>query len=196
MMLSAPSNGLGPSRPVHRAPIQTLRGLSAPGEIPVVRPPTVRVDVTSRGGTTYRLADGVDDGFSYTPRAGSSKPGLPDAVDPQAALPRVRFSAETIEAMGPRPAGMKNAHRHHILEVNGRAGEHRTLVREGQDILRSYNIDPLQGPENLVWAPNKGHTATAARNLVEELRTLKQVGADRDLIVDTLRRHGQQAARR
>ncbi|MBC7286268.1 LysM peptidoglycan-binding domain-containing protein, partial [Hoeflea sp.] len=47
MMLSAPSNGLGPSRPVHRAPIQTLKGLSAPGEVPVVRPPSVRVDVTN-----------------------------------------------------------------------------------------------------------------------------------------------------
>jgi hypothetical protein len=58
MMLSAPSNGLGPSRPVHRAPIQTLKGLSAPGEIPVVRPPTVRVDVPNKG-LLVQSGDGV-----------------------------------------------------------------------------------------------------------------------------------------
>jgi LysM repeat protein len=68
--------------------------------------------------------------------------------NPQALLPRVRFSAEAIEALGTARAGMKNPHRHHILEVNGRAGEHRALGREGQEILRSYNIDPLQGNQS------------------------------------------------
>jgi LysM repeat protein len=156
----------------------------------------LRGGAANRGGTTYRLADGVDEGFSYTPRAGSRQAVLPDAFDPQATLPRVRFSAETIDAMGPAPAGMKNAHRHHVLEVNGRAGEHRTLVREGQDILRSYKIDPLQGPENLVWAPNKGHTVGAARSLVDELRAAQQYGLSRNQVVQILQKHGNQAARR
>lgn len=91
---------------------------------------------------------------------------------------------------------MKNPHAHHILEVNGRPGEHRALIREGQDILRSYDIDPLQGGENLVWAPNKGHTLSAAKDLVDELKNAKQVGLSRNQIVKILKEHGQRAARR
>lgn len=117
-------------------------------------------------------------------------------IDPQALLPRVRFSADTIKRMGPAPAGMKNPHRHHILEVNGRAGSHRTIIREGQDILRRYDIDPLQGVENLVWAPNKGHTQSAAGALVADLRAAEAAGASRSRIVTILRLHGDAAARR
>jgi hypothetical protein len=91
---------------------------------------------------------------------------------------------------------MKNAHLHHILEVNGRYGEHRLLIREGQDILRSYDIDPLQGVENLVYAPNKGHKLGAATDLVQDLRDAQQMGLRRDAIVDILTEHGQRAARR
>ena len=98
--------------------------------------------------------------------------------------------------LGPAPEGMKNPHRHHILEANGRPGEHRAIVREGQDILRSYDIDPLQGVENLVWAPNKGHTIAPAQNLVDDLRTAQQFGLSRDEIVEILKDHGQRAAQR
>lgn len=111
----------------------------------------------------------------------------------QKKLPRVRFTTKTIEAMGPAPKGMKNPHRHHILEVNGRPGEHRAIVREGQEILRSYDIDPLQGVENLVWAPNKGHTLNAASDLVSELRNARDEGLDRNSIVEILMDHGQRA---
>jgi hypothetical protein len=114
----------------------------------------------------------------------------------QEKLPRVRFTAETERLMGPAPAGMKNAHKHHILEVNGRAGEHRSLVREGQEILRSYKIDPLQGVENLVWAPNKGHKIAPAQNLLDDLRGAQQFGLGRDDIVEILNDHGQRAAGR
>ena len=98
--------------------------------------------------------------------------------------------------MGPKPSGMIGAHRHHILQLNGRAGVHRTLVREGQDILRSHNIDPVQGIENLVWAPNKGHTTAATRSLVEDLRSAHQLGLGRDEIVEVLALHGRIAAAR
>lgn len=118
------------------------------------------------------------------------------SVNVQKTLPRVRFTSKTIEAMGAPPPKMKNPHRHHILEVNGRPGEHRATIREGQDILRSYDIDPLQGLENLVWAPNKGHTLDAAERLVQELRSAKEFGFNREAVIDILSRHGDIAARR
>jgi len=121
---------------------------------------------------------------------------LPRVVATQEKLSRIRFSAETVGQMGPAPADMLNAHRHHILEVNGRFGEHRLVVREGQDILRTYDIDPLQGVESLVWAPNKGHTLNAAANLVQDLRSAQHFGVGREEIIDILSRHGQSAARR
>jgi len=35
------------------------------------------------------------------------------------------------------------------------------LVQEGQDILRRNGIDPIAGPENLVWAPCMRRDSTA-----------------------------------
>jgi hypothetical protein len=65
---------------------------------------------------------------------------------------------------------MDAPHLHHILYVNGRSGAERGLVSEGHRILREVGIDPLKGTENLVWAPNKGHTLAETRALVERLR--------------------------
>jgi hypothetical protein len=116
-----------------------------------------------------------------------------DQIDPQARLRRVRFSADLIRRMGPAPVGMKNPHRHHILGVNGRAGEHRALVREGQQILEDVGINPLTDMENLVWAPNKGHTMAEAKALVERLR-LEQ--GSREGILEVLSDFGTRAANR
>ena len=98
-------------------------------------------------------------------------------------LHRPYISAATRRAMGPVPPGMRNPHKHHILDLNGRAGEHRALVREGQDILRDVGIDPLKGLENLTWAPNRGHTMQATANLVSKLR---QDAGSRKAILRTL----------
>ncbi|HET9334863.1 MAG TPA: hypothetical protein VFO12_00485 [Sphingomicrobium sp.] len=111
----------------------------------------------------------------------------------QRLIARGRLPAETMRALGPRPAGMINPHRHHILSLNGTAGAERALVREGQDILRSAGIDPVKGVENLVWAPNKGHTLGATQALVTSLR---EVAGSPKLILRVLREHGQIAAGR
>ncbi len=97
------------------------------------------------------------------------------------------------EMMGPAPKGITRPHRHHILSLNGRAGEERALVREGQDILRGVDIDPLHGIENLTWAPNKGHTIDVTRTLVGELRAAQQAGAGKRQIVRILRQFGDEA---
>jgi hypothetical protein len=117
-------------------------------------------------------------------------------TNPQAKYPDIRLPSSVIERLGPAPADMKNAHRHHILEVNGREGPHRAMVREGQDILRGYDIDPLHGVENLTWAPNKGHTLTNAESLVNDLRAAKSLGEPREVILKILREAGQAARSR
>ena len=112
--------------------------------------------------------------------------------DLQEKLPRVRLSAEKKRTLkSTSSANMKNPHDHHTLEVNGRPGEHRAIVREGQEILRNYDIDPLHGLENLVRAPNKGHTMGAAQELVDELKAAKEYGFSRNDVVEILKRHGE-----
>lgn len=114
----------------------------------------------------------------------------------QARYPRVVISAEVERKLGPAPIGMQNPHRHHILDVNGREGPQRTLVREGQDILREYQIDPLHGAENIAWAPNKGHTLVNTEALVGELKAAKLLGEPRETVVEILRRAGELAKTR
>jgi hypothetical protein len=127
----------------------------------------------------------------------SLKPGhsyqLPNR---QARYPEVVITPELRQQMGPRPAGMINAHEHHVLRVNGSAGAHRELVRDGQDILREYGIDPLHGVENLTWAPNKGHSLANTESLVNDLRAAKLGGLSRDDVVAILRRAGEEARNR
>lgn len=144
---------------------------------------------------------------NVTEEQGTGKTELPAETDvgpllvvnsenSQDKLPRVRFTNEANEELGDAPEGMKNPHRHHILDVNGRAGEHREIVRNGQEILKKYDIDPLLGKENLIWAPNKGHTKDATARLVSELKAADELGLSRDDIVEILKRHGENVARR
>jgi hypothetical protein len=111
----------------------------------------------------------------------------------QMELPRPNIPAAVRRELGAAPQGMNNPHTHHIAQVNGAVGEHRALVREAQDILRRYGIDPLQGAENLVWAPNKGHTLTESRALTLDLRLASEANAPRRVIVEILERYGIQA---
>lgn len=114
----------------------------------------------------------------------------------QAELPRPYIPATVQRQLGPRPPGMDNPHIHHIVELNGRAGEYRALTRESQDILRQYNIDPIVGRENLVWASNRGHTLAETQRLNLELRTARDRGAPRDAILDILQEAGERAEMR
>jgi hypothetical protein len=114
----------------------------------------------------------------------------------QATLPHPYIPAATLRGLAPPLPNAKNVHVHHIVELNGQPGAHRALVREAQDILRRYDIDPLTGPENLVNAPNRGHTLANARELTRELREAEAVGASKDEIVAILSRYGELARER
>ncbi|WP_438298543.1 hypothetical protein [Sporosarcina sp. FA15] len=96
------------------------------------------------------------------------------------------------------PEEMKNHHAHHILFKRGNGKAKQELVKEGQEILREYDIDPIYGLENLTWAPNiKGqHDITPLRNVVDKIKEVENNGGDRDDIVQILERLGRIAAQR
>jgi hypothetical protein len=90
-------------------------------------------------------------------------------------------------------------HAHHILPKQGFGETQQQLVREGQLLLRRYDIDPIFGIENLVWAPNRiagQHDTAALRNVVDQLKSIEAFGGGRTDIVEELRRLGDLAARR
>jgi hypothetical protein len=134
-------------------------------------------DVARAGTVTGRVA----------PRIDYNSPAM------QLELPRPNIPASVRRELGSAPLGMNNPHIHHIVQVNGTVGEQRALVREAQDILRRYDIDPLQGAENLVWAPNKGHTLAESKALTLELRLASEANAPKSVIVEILARYGTQA---
>jgi hypothetical protein len=62
---------------------------------------------------------------------------------------------------------MQNPHAHHILYKKGIGEAQQALVKEGQAILRRYGIDPIFGPENLVWAPKSAKGQHGAERLLQ-----------------------------
>ena len=69
-------------------------------------------------------------------------------------------------------ADMVRPHRHHIVFKKGIGDRQQALVREGQEILQQFGIDPINGAENITIAPNvKGqHTYEALEPLVRALK--------------------------
>jgi hypothetical protein len=101
--------------------------------------------------------------------------------------------------IGDPPSGMLWPHAHHILSKQGFGETQQQLVREGQLLLRRYDIDPIFGVENLVWAPNRiagQHDTAALRNVVDQLKSIESFGGGRADIVEELKRLGDLAARR
>lgn len=94
---------------------------------------------------------------------------------------------------------MVDPHAHHILFKEGHGDAQKALVKEGQELLRRYNIDPIMGKENLVWAPNRvqgQHGIEALQNVVNKLKQVENAGGDRDDIIKMLKKLGELAAER
>ena len=101
--------------------------------------------------------------------------------------------------VGDPPKGMKDPHAHHILFKKGLGKSQQELVKEGYKILREYDIDPIFGIENLTWATNrvKGqHGIDALKNVVDNIKEIKNSGGDRDDMVQRLKELGDLAATR
>ncbi len=110
-----------------------------------------------------------------------------------------KFGKHLRNLKGDPPPGMSDPHAHHILFKKGMGTKQQALVEEGQNILRKAGIDPIFGPENLVWAPwrvSRQHGIETLEEVVGELRKLEASGGEYVDFVDLLDRLGRQAARR
>lgn len=74
------------------------------------------------------------------------------------------------------------------------------LVNEIQDLLVSYDIDPILSKEILGWAPNRGakgqHSYETLELLGDDLKNIRDIGGSREDIIDTLNTHKDVAANR
>ncbi|MER2263455.1 MAG: AHH domain-containing protein, partial [Psychrobacillus sp.] len=101
--------------------------------------------------------------------------------------------------IGEPPTAMINPHAHHILFKKGLGQKQQEIVREGQEILRRYGIDPIIGEENLVWAPNAvigQHSLDALELVVNRLKAIDEMGGDFDDMVEALEDLGDIASTR
>uniref|UniRef100_UPI001F59F763 hypothetical protein n=1 Tax=Bacillus cereus group sp. BfR-BA-01523 TaxID=2920371 RepID=UPI001F59F763 len=115
------------------------------------------------------------------------------------ALIKMDFGKYLKGLVGSPPEDMINPHAHHILFKRGLGQKQQELVREGQEILRRYGLDPIIGKENLVWAPNAvigQHSFGALENVVNRLRAVEDEEGDLDDIVEALEELGELASRR
>ena len=93
-------------------------------------------------------------------------------------LKRCNIHRETIDALGPAPAGMVNPHLHHIVMEGAFSGwtrANRRLVARSRRIIRDAGID-LQGVRNVMWAPNAGHSVEYARAVHDALDAAERRG--------------------
>lgn len=117
----------------------------------------------------------------------------------ESAMKNIDFGEYLRKIKGEPPANMIDPHAHHILFKTGNGAAQQELVKEGQEILRKYGIDPIVGEENLVWAPNRvvgQHDTAALEKVVNGLKAVDKAGGDYDDIVDDLNMFGQIASER
>lgn len=115
------------------------------------------------------------------------------------ALIKIDFGKYLRGLIGGPPTAMINPHAHHILFKKGLGQKQQELVREGQEILRRYGVDPIIGKENLVWAPNAvigQHSLDALEEVVNRLRAIEAMDGDFDDIVEALEDLGDIASTR
>lgn len=114
-------------------------------------------------------------------------------------LIKIDFGKYLRGLIGDPPTAMINPHAHHILFKKGLGQAQQELVREGQEILRRYGVDPIIGQENLVWAPNAvigQHSIDALEEVVNRLRAVEAMDGDFDDIVEALEDLGDIASTR
>ncbi len=112
---------------------------------------------------------------------------------------QIDYGAYLKKNLGDPPSDMYDPHAHHIVFKKGNGVSQKELVKEGQEILKEYDIDPILGLENLVWAPNrvKGqHGIEALSNVVDNIKKVRDAGGDRDDMVEMLNKLGDVAKRR
>ena len=95
---------------------------------------------------------------------------------------------------------MVDPHAHHICFKIGNGKKQKKLVNELQDLLVSYDIDPILSKEVLCWAPNRGtkgqHSYNTLKALGDDLKEVRDIGGSREDILNVLNEHKNVAANR
>ena len=117
-----------------------------------------------------------------------------------------KYNKILMDTVGPPPSDMENPHAHHIVYKSGNGQKQKALVEEGQEILRNYDIDPIEGAENLCWAPNIAgqHNGDNLQVVVDGIKKVESDGIQegdskeeiRKSIVESLEASGKEAADR
>jgi hypothetical protein len=114
-------------------------------------------------------------------------------------LEKFDFNKYLRELIGDPPSGMFDPHAHHILFKEGLGKAQKELVKEGQELLKRYGIEPILGKENLTWAPMRvagQHGIDVLKDVVNTLKKVEKAGGDYDDIVQALKELGEKAASR
>jgi hypothetical protein len=164
--------------------------------IPNLLPYNPKNQLSLAGGVPYNVVNGVGlkDQLISMAKVESDISGKGNSnVD------QINYGAYLKKNIGNPPSDMYDPHAHHIVFKKGNGEAQKELVKEGQEILREYDIDPILGLENLVWAPNrvKGqHGIEALRNVVDNIKKVRDADGDRDDMVEMLNKLGDIAKRR
>ena len=90
----------------------------------------------------------------------------------------------------PKPTDMYRPHAHHIVFKEGSEAT-KSVIAQSKAILEEHKIDWLHGRENLVWAPNRGHSVENAVRVLEALQDAHQNGnGTKQAVVDALKKMG------
>ena len=89
---------------------------------------------------------------------------------------------------GERPLDMARPHGHHIVFKEGPPGPIRDVVNESKEILERNGLDWYTGRDNLIWAPNRGHSLANAEAVRDALRAAD--GGGRGAVIAALRNAG------
>ncbi len=92
---------------------------------------------------------------------------------------------------GDPPSWMTRPHGHHVVFKKGSAAT-KPYIDQSQAILRHFGIDPVHGPANLIWAPNKAHSVANAREVLSRLTEAARSGGGRQAVEDALARAGRE----
>ncbi|MCK1992173.1 hypothetical protein GW626_17615 [Peribacillus muralis] len=164
--------------------------------IPNLLPYNPKNQLSMAGGVPYNVVDGVGlkERLVRMAKVESEVGGRGTSnVD------QINYGSYLKKNIGNPPSDMYDPHAHHIVFKKGNGEAQKELVKEGQEILREYDIDPILGLENLVWAPNrvKGqHGIEALRNVVDNIKKVRDADGDRDDMVEMLNKLGDIAKRR
>jgi len=91
------------------------------------------------------------------------------------------LSSKDKKAMGPRPQGMKNPHRHHIVREmapENWSKKDRGAIYHAQNLAKKHGLDVNRDPRNFVWAQNGGgaHTKETAHYIRDQLVKAEKTG--------------------